>query len=316
MTHPNTGSNPSQDPGFNQGYQSPSTGGQPTSGAWNAQGPATGGQPAYGQQHDAQQHDAQAPTTGAQPAYGQQYDAQAPTTGSHQAYGQPQGYEQPQGYGRPAYGQQGYPQQGYGQQGYGQQGYGQQGYGQPQYGAQQGYGQQQYGGFPAAPQAYGQATSGQRPGTATTAGVLGFIFGSFGILGYGWILIALTGATESGGQGMFGDAQSGIASAFLWIWVLGGLAAAVLVFIGAIQLMGGKTNKPIVISAIVYIAAQLCFLIAMLVGTGGQVPIGTMIVSFVVSCLFAGLVLFLAKSKDVEKWLARKTAARAAGYED
>lgn len=229
----------------------------------------------------------QNPQTGSQPT--SDWSAQAPSTGNQPAYGQQ--YDAQQGYGQ----QYGAPQQ----QGYGQQ------YGAPQQG---------YGGFPAAPQAFGGAPSGQRPGTATTAGVLGFIFGTFGFFVSAYTLIGLTGAAEGG---LFGSTstQGGFTIVLLFISTIAILVASILVFIGAVQIMSGKTNKWIVLAAIVYIGGQLIGLIAVLVG-GGTDGIATLMVAFLVSMLLAGLLIFLAKGQDVEKWLARKNAARAAGYED
>lgn len=265
----------------------------PNTGSTPSQDPAGPNQNGYSNPSTGSQ-----PTTGGQPSY----DAQQ--------YGQ-QGYGDQQGYGQ-QYG--GAPQQGYGQQGYGQQ-YG----GAPQqYGGQQGYGQQGYGqqyggGFPAAPQAYGHAPSGKRPGTATTAGVLGFIFGTFGFFGSAYTLIGLTAGTEAGAFGVSSGVE-GFTLVLLFLSSIAILVASVMVFIGAVQLMSGKTNKWIVLAAIIYIAGQLIGVIALFTVTTDGVA--TTIVLFFVAILLAGLLIFLAKSSDVTKWLARKQAARAAGYED
>lgn len=260
-------------------WQDPSqSGGQSAGGSYS--GPPTGGQPA--QSHGA------------------------PDTGATQSFGQQQGYgQQPQGYPQQGYPQQGYPQQGYGQQ----QGYPQQGY------PQQGYGQQGPGGYQGAPAYAAQPGFGggkpSRPGTATTAGVLGFIFGTIGFLWSAWLLVVLTGATESG---VFGSTD-GFPLVLLFLATIATLVASVLVFIGAVQLMSGKTNKLMLLSCFIFIGGQLLYLLASLIGSSGD-GIATLIVGFLISILLAVLLIFLANNGDVVKWLERMKAGRAAGYFD
>ncbi|WP_199849471.1 hypothetical protein [Blastococcus sp. Marseille-P5729] len=248
------------------------------------------------------------------PAGSNQHGYSSPSTGSQPTTGGQPSYDgqQTQQYGQGGYGQGGYGQQ-YGGQQYGGQQYGGQQYGgAPQYGGQQGYGQQ-YGGFPPAPQGYGQPPSGNRPGTATAAAVLGFVFGTIGFFISAYALILLTGAAESG---LFGSGSiDGFPLVLQFVSVIGIVVASLMVFFGAIQLLGGKTNKWIVLAAIIYIVSQLLGLISSLIALEGE-GIATLLVYFIISILLAGLLIFLAKSKDVEKWLARKEAARAAGYED
>lgn len=279
MTNPQTGSTPGQDP---NAYGQDGYGSQPASGGYPAQ-PTSGGYPAQ-------------PTSGQQPAAGQ-YDAQG-----QGGYGQPQYGGQSQYGGQPQYGQQ--PQYG-GQPGYGQ---------QPQYGGQPGYGQPQPGGYPPAPQGYGQAApSGARPGTATAAAILGFIFGTIGFIISAYALVLLTGASDAGIFGMAGGG-AGFALVLIFISTIAIVVASVLVFIGAVQLISGKTNKWVLLATIIYLAGQFIGMIATLIGSGGE-GVATVIVTFIVSSLMAGVLLFLAKNSDVERWLARKNAARAAGYE-
>lgn len=238
------------------------------------------------------------PTSGAYPA--QPTSGQQPAAGG---YGQPQQFDQTQQYGQQPYQQ----SQQYGQQpGYGQQPQ----YGAPQYGAPQQYG----GGYPVAPQAYGQAgPSGKRPGTATAAAVLGFIFGTIGFFFGAYSLVALTGASDSGLFGYTsGDQDFAIVLSFVSTILI--VIAAVIVFVGAVQLLSGKSNKFVVIATLMYIVGQLIGMVAILILASGD-GVATLIVSFIVSLLLAGVLLFLAKSSDVDKWLARKSAARAAGYE-
>lgn len=262
--------------------------------------PPTGPTPSQDPNAYPQGYGAQ-PTSGGYPA--QPTSGQVPAQPGH---GQP--FDQTQQYGQaPQYGGQA-PQYGQGQQ-YGQ---------SQQYGQQPGYGQQygapQYGGYPAAPQAYGQgAPSGRRPGTATAAAVLGFIFGTIGFFASAYTLVALTGGAESGVFG-FGSGDQDFAIVLLFLSTGLIVVASVLVFIGAVQLIGGKTNKLVVLATLIYIVGQLLSIVAFLILGSGD-GVATVIVTFIVSLLLAGVLLFLAKNSDVDKWLARKSAARAAGYE-
>lgn len=298
MTNPPTGPTPSQDP---NAHEQGGAGAQPVSGSQQAQ-PSSGAFPAQPSSGAFPAQPAGAPEYGGGSDYAQQGDYSQPQYGQPQ-YGQPQ-YGQPQ-YGAPQYGA---PQYGAGQ------GYAEPQYGAPQYAAGQ-YGAPQYGGgYPAAPQAYGQAgPSGRRPGSATAAAVLGFIFGTIGFFTAAYMLVALTGAAEGGLFG-FLDGENTFALVLVFISTILWLVASVLVFVGAVQLIGGKSSKGVVIATIMYIVAQLIALIAVLIVGGGD-GIATLIVSFIISILIAGVLLFLAKSSDVEKWIARKSAARAAGYE-
>lgn len=198
---------------------------------------------------------------------------------------------------------------------YGQQQYGQPPYGQPQYGEQPQYGQQQYGqqpGYPVAPQAYGGAPWGnQRPGTATAAGVLGIIFTALGFLTGAFSIIVLTGAADAS---LF--AQAGIDGFPLVLYIVASIAlliAAVMGFIGAIHLLSGKSNQLLIIATYVYLGSRVLSLIADLMYTGGD-AVGTQLTSALVGIVLAVVLLALARGKDVQQWLVRKNAERAAGH--
>ncbi|GAB3302173.1 hypothetical protein [Epidermidibacterium keratini] len=256
--------------------------------------PNTGSQP-YGQDPNSYQ-----PNTGSQSSYPQSGSQSYPQSGSQPAqsgYGDQYGTQQ---YGTQQYGQQGYGQQGYGQQ-YGQQGYGQQGYGQ------QGYGQ----GMPQYAGGFGGQQTMSRPGMATAAGVIGIIFGALGFFSSAYLLVVLTAGSESGAFGISGDGDAFLVMSF--IAAVGWVVSSVLVFVGAIQILSGKNNKLIVISCIIYIVAQIVWLVGILTISEGE-GIATVLVALIISLLLAGMLAFFAKNGDVENWLARKRAAEAAGY--
>ena len=187
--------------------------------------------------------------------------------------------------------------------------------GQPQYGAPQ-YGAAQYGGapqpgYPSAPPAYGGAPWGdQRPGTATTASVLGIIFSALGFLSAALTVVVLTGAAETS---LF--TQSGIDGFPLVLVIIAAVAwlvASVMGFIGAIQLLAGKSNKLLILATFIYLGSQVLSLIAELMFTGGD-GAGTTIVSALVGVVLAVVLIVLARGNDVQQWLARKNAQQAAG---
>lgn len=275
MTNPTTGSTPWQDP--NQ------SGGQFGDGSYS--GPPTGGQPAQ----------ATGPDTGATQSFGQQsYGQQSGQPGGQQPYGQQQGGQQP-----------GYPQQGYGQQ---QGSYSQQGYGQPGqqvYGQQPGYGQT-YGGYQAAPAAFGAPPGLRRPGVATGAAVTGIVIGVI------WFFISSIALI---GLGTVSEYQvNGGALALGWVAAIAYFIGSALMFVGGIMLLSGKNNRMIIIGCGLTIVGALVALINALVNAGGQAT-GANIVVTIIILLIAGVIIFLSLNSDVVKWLARKKAASAAGYD-
>lgn len=225
-----------------------------------------------------------------------------PSQPTGESYGAGQ-YGAPQ-QGAPQYGQHGDQQQ-YGAPQYGGHPQGGQQYGAPQYGGQQG------GGYPVAPQAYGNAPwSDRRPGSATAAGVMGIIFTALGFLGAAVSVVVLTGAAEAS---LF--AQAGIDGFPLVLTIISAVAllvASVIGFIGAIQLLSGKSNKLLLLGTYIYLGSQLLSLIANLMFTGGD-DVATTIVSSLIGVVLGVVLIVLARSSDVQQWLARKNAQQAAG---
>ena len=199
----------------------------------------------------------------------------------------------------------GAPQQGAPQYG------GQPQYGAPQYGAPQ-YGGQPQAGYPAAPPAYGAAPWGnQRPGTATAAGVLGIIFTAIGFLGAAFTVIVLTGAAESSAFAAVGI--DGFPFVLSLVAAVAMLVASVMGFIGAIQLLSGKSNQMLVLATFIYIGSRVLSLISDLIFTDGNAA-GTVIVSALIGLVLAVVLIVLARGNDVQQWLARKQAENAAGH--
>ncbi|NEM07173.1 hypothetical protein [Geodermatophilus normandii] len=133
-----------------------------------------------------------------------------------------------------------------GQQPYGQQPYGQQPYGQQPYG-QQGPGPAPYGGGFGGPAPYGGAPGGQRPTPVTVAAILGIVIGGLGTLGG---LLSLTGL--------------GLVFAFdaiLGLLLLLSVATAIVVLVGGIQTLTGRSPKLLVYGSYASIGVQLLYLL-------------------------------------------------------
>ncbi|MFV0532361.1 MAG: hypothetical protein ACK5MR_01750 [Cumulibacter sp.] len=185
-------------------------------------------------------------------------------------------------------------------------------YGAPQYGAPQ-YGAPQYGGapmpgYPAAPPPGGGQWGLQRPGTATAAGVLGIIFTTIGFFAGAFNVIVLTGAAESD---LFAVVD-GFPMVLYVIAAIGMLVASVMGFIGAIQLLSGKSNQMLILATIIYLASRVISLLADLIFADGNAT-GTLLVSALVGIVLAIVLIFLARGSDVQQWLEQKKAATSAG---
>jgi hypothetical protein len=128
----------------------------------------------------------------------------------------------------------------------GQQPYGQQPYGQQPYG-QQGPGPAPYGGGFGGPSPFGGAAGGRRPTPVTVAAILGIVTGGLGTLGG---LVSLTGL--------------GLVFAFdavLGLLLLLSVATAVVVLVGGIQTITGKSPKLLVWGSYASIGVQLLYLL-------------------------------------------------------
>ncbi len=219
-----------------------------------------------------------------------------PTGSGTPGYGQQSSYGQEQQYGsqQPQYGQQyGSEQPQYGQQYSGQQ-YGSSGQPPAAYGE---YGQQQpaqYGGYgyPAASGGYGQyGESGipAKPAAVTIAAVLGFIWGALGAL---MTLLFFFGAAAVGGAAGGGELDSAIpgfseiAGAAAGIFAVFGvlaLAWTVLMILGSVRALSGRSRVPLIVGGSIAIAATgLAFFGSLGDSTSG---VGSVIFSLL---LFAG----------------------------
>ncbi|WP_134322480.1 proline-rich domain-containing protein [Cumulibacter soli] len=179
--------------------------------------------------------------------------------------------------------------------------------GVPQYGAPQ-YGGAPMPGYPAAPPPVGGQWGVQRPGTATAAGVLGIIFTTVGFFAGAFNVIVLTGAAESD---LFAVVD-GFPMVLYMIAAIGMLVASVMGFIGAIQLLSGKTNQMLILATVIYVASRVLAVIGDLVFYNGN-RAAEMLVSALVGIVLAIVLIFLARGSDVQQWLERKKAATSAG---
>jgi hypothetical protein len=214
---------------------------------------------------------------GGSPQYGQpEYGRQQP---GQPQYGQPQ-YGGQQQYGRPEYGQPQYgEQQQYGQPGYGQQypapaPYGEQYGQQPAYGQQPGY-PQQYG------QPYGQYGTGMpaKPPHVVVAAVLGFVFGTFGVL----VSLAsiIGGAVASGAAGGADQeipglgAVAGAVGGVLIVFGVIALAWTVVMIWGSVWALKGRSRVLLLVGGSIALALTLIGFLGSLgddtTGAGGVV---------------------------------------------
>jgi hypothetical protein len=194
--------------------------------------------------------------SGSRPSWPQPYGTQpsGPQPSGTQPWGStPQGQatggdqrDQPS-YGEPAYGQHPYGESPYGQPAYGQSPYPQPSYGQPPYSAQ--YGQPTYG-APAGYGQYGWSAAPPRPGPVVVAAILGFVFGTFGILATlgvflgGAAVVGMAGALDAGDDplaGLGGDAATGVGLAIVAVGLVF-LAWTVLMIWGSVWALTGRSR--------------------------------------------------------------------------
>ncbi len=168
--------------------------------------------------------------------------------------------------------------------GYGQQGYGQPGYGQPGYGQQQGYGQQGY--TPAPSYSGGPPATGQRPGGVTAAAVIGIVIGGLGTLGGLLALLAIGLIFE--------------ASVLLGILVLLSFAAAVVMLVGGIQALQGKSPRLLLLASFASIGLQL---LSLVVGVAVGEPFSFM---SLLGFLLPGLIVFLLMRPESKQYYASR----------
>ncbi len=164
--------------------------------------------------------------------------------------------------------------------------------GQPPYGApQQGYGAPAPG-YGAAPQGYGSpspqgyggygAPGGQRPGQVTAAAVIGIVIGALGLL-----------AVFSSGVLFAFDA-------FLGLLNLLAVASAVVLLVGGIQAIQGKSPRLLLLGSYASIGVQLLTLVWALVSGWGFLFFG--LIGFVLPGLIA---FFLLQPQSRQYYAAR-----------
>jgi hypothetical protein len=200
-----------------------------------------------------------------QPYYGSP-PAGAPQYGQPPPYGQPTQYGQPDQYGQPA---QYAPPPPYGQTAQ----YQPQSYGQPNPYGQPAYGQ------------YGQVAIPAKPAQVVAPGVLGFIFGAFGVLvtlALLFVGVAATGASKNAdssipGLGSITGAVGGVVIAF---GVLS-LAWTVLMIWGSVWALSGRSRVLLIVGGSISIATTgfvvLGSLSSMNNGTGNNGPGGVLV---------------------------------------
>ena len=178
----------------------------------------------------------------------------------------PTGPDQNYPEGQPGYGAPQQPPAGYNPQGYNPQGYNPQGYGPPGYNPQ-GYNPQGY--EPAPAYSGGPAATGQRPGMVTAAAVIGIVLGALGVLS----LLAIGAVFEF--------------SAFLGLLSLVSIAVSVVMLVGGIQTLKGRSPRLLLLGSYASIGMQLLTLIWSIANGVGAGYVGLL------GFILPGLIVFL-----------------------
>ena len=144
----------------------------------------------------------------------------------------------------------------------------------------QGYGQQGYS--PAPSYSGGPPATGQRPGMVTAAAVIGIVIGALGILG------------------VFGIGIIFAFDAVLGILSLLSLAAAVVVLVGGIQAIQGKSPQLLLYGSYASIGVQLLTLIWGIVSGYGFLFLG--LLGFILPIL----IVFLLRQPQSKQWYASR----------
>ncbi|MGY1775711.1 hypothetical protein ACI8AV_07600 [Geodermatophilus sp. SYSU D00804] len=184
--------------------------------------------------------------------------------------------------GQPGYGAPG--AQPYGQQPYGAQPYGAQPYGQQPHGDPAPYG----GGF-GGPSPYGGGPAGQRPGQVTAAAVIGVVIGGLGSL-FGLLAVLGIGVLFA-------------LSPLLGIITLLAVATAVVVLVGGIQVLTGKSPRLLLLGSYASIGIQLLTLvISLAVGGGFEF-------SALLGFVLPGLIVFFLQQPQSKQYFASRGLA-------
>jgi hypothetical protein len=153
-----------------------------------------------------------------------------------------------------------------------------QGYGAPQqgYGAPAGYG---------SPAGYG-AASGQRPPQVTTAAVIGIVIGALGSLG--------------GLLGLFGVGLVFAFDAILGLLTIASLVVAVVVLVGGIQALQGKSPRLLLMGSYASIGVQLLYLLWSIISGWGFAFLGLL------GFLLPAIIVFLLMQPQAKQFYASR----------
>lgn len=233
------------------------------------------------------------PSDLSQPNSGQQPTSSQPITGQQSTQSTYQYAQNPQsGYQPAPETQSGYQQFGYGPDAAAQ-------YGQP--GPPQPYPMPAYG--------YQYPTPGpKRPGIATATGVIGIVLG---VGSFGYAAAALIGAAA------VSDASDSSNPAGLQtvLWIVGicAVAASVMIFVGAIQILNGSNTFVLRIgSALALIAIWTLAVYALTEISSSNGPVVTIMVGAILASIFPVLILLFSLSSVVSRWVNESRARNRA----
>jgi hypothetical protein len=211
--------------------------------------------------------------------------AQQPPYGPPPTTGQPYGQYQPQQFAQPAQ----YPTQQYGQ------------YGQPNPYGQPAYGQ------------YGQVAIPAKPAQVVVPGVLGFIFGAFGVLvslALFFVGVAATGVSKGADSSIpgLGAISGAIGGVVIVIGILA-LAWTVLMIWGSVWALNGRSRVLLIVGGSISIATTgfvfLGSLSSMNDGTGNNGP-GGVVVSLVFFLAALAIVILLSMRPAAQFYAAHR----------
>ncbi|MEI4273798.1 hypothetical protein TEK04_18920 [Klenkia sp. LSe6-5] len=241
-------------------------------------------------------------------------DAQQSSYGSQGGY-QQDGY-QPTAYQQSGYDQAGYPTAAYPQGGYQPTAYQQGGY-QPTAYQQGGYqqGSYQQGGY-AQPYGYGPAAPA-KPGAVITSAVLGFVFGAFGVLVSGALLIFVAFAVGAGARA-FDDLEDvapglgsvvGAAAGIGLVVALLALAWTVITIWGSVRALTGRSRVMLIVAGSISIAVTGIGLVGNLSNVGdefGSTSGGDVVLSLLFFAAAVAIVVLLCLKQSVQFFAAHR----------
>lgn len=182
-----------------------------------------------------------------------------------------------------------------------------------------GYGAQPPAAYPQATYAQGHPGYGypvaprppKRPGNATAAGVVGIVFGVLLFPYAAALLIAASTLSDRRDPSLPGNAET-----VFWISGILAVLAAVVTFVGSIQMLSGSNAVIERIGGVLGIAAIWVLAIWGLTQIPGDNGSTVIVTGACVASVFPALVLGLSMSPSIGKWFAKKRAYRAAGLSE